>query len=368
MRAVKRLWSRVEATPAWRGWQRYNDARGNLLAGGVTYFAFLSIFPALALAFTIFGVLLKDHPDWLGDIRDYLDTTLPGFIKDANGEGLIPLSIPGATTLSITGALAVLGLLFAGLGWLSATRDGIRTIFGAKGGPGNILTDKLRDLVVMLLFGVGIVVSAFVTVVAGAVAGATADAVGLGGQGWLLTLAGLVVGVVLDGMLVALMLRALSGVDVPWRGLRTGAIVGGVGLTLLKVVGSRLLAHTMGNKLYGSIALVVGLLVWLNLISRVVLLSAALAANNLDARLADLPVSDAVKAKATEGPDELAESMPAGSPTALAAARTSQGLPTFSTRAADRTALVAGAALGATTLAVVGASVRGALRLVRPRR
>ena len=30
MTTLKRLWARAEATPAWRGWQRYGDARGNL--------------------------------------------------------------------------------------------------------------------------------------------------------------------------------------------------------------------------------------------------------------------------------------------------------------------------------------------------
>jgi hypothetical protein len=41
-----------------RAWQRYSDAHGSVLAGGVGYFAFFSIFPAAALAFTVF-----DNPD-----------------------------------------------------------------------------------------------------------------------------------------------------------------------------------------------------------------------------------------------------------------------------------------------------------------
>ena len=50
MDAVKKAWSRFQRTEVMRAWRRYSDARGNLLAGGVTYFAFFSIFPAVALA------------------------------------------------------------------------------------------------------------------------------------------------------------------------------------------------------------------------------------------------------------------------------------------------------------------------------
>ncbi|MCB1239856.1 MAG: YihY/virulence factor BrkB family protein, partial [Tetrasphaera sp.] len=155
MDAVKKAWSRFQRTEVMRAWRRYSASRGNLLAGGVTYFAFFSIFPAVALAFTIFGALLKGHPEWLDQIRDYLNETLPGFIKEGD-EGLIPLEAPTGNTLSVTGAIGVAGLLWAGLGWLGALRDGIRTIFGAEGEPGNFFTNKLRDLGVLVLLGLAI--------------------------------------------------------------------------------------------------------------------------------------------------------------------------------------------------------------------
>ena len=42
-----------------RAGKRYADARGGILAAGVGYFAFFSIFPAIALAFTVFGFVLR---------------------------------------------------------------------------------------------------------------------------------------------------------------------------------------------------------------------------------------------------------------------------------------------------------------------
>ncbi len=36
----------LRRTLPWRAWARYNAVRGNVLAGGVAYFAFFSLFPA----------------------------------------------------------------------------------------------------------------------------------------------------------------------------------------------------------------------------------------------------------------------------------------------------------------------------------
>lgn len=280
MQAVRAAWDRLRRTTAWRTWQRYGDARGNLLAGGVAYFAFFSIFPAVALAFTAFGLVLRGRPELLDRVRTALEEALPGFVRDGD-RGLIPLEIPTGTTLSVTAVLGLLGLLWAGLGWLGALRDGIRIIFGLTGGPGNVVTDKLRDLGVLVALGVAILVSGTVTGVAGAAAAEVAAVGGATGQRWLVQGVTLLIGLVLDSGIVLIMLRLLSGIPVPRVGLRRAAIAGGVGLTVLKTAGTSALG-AMDNPLFASIALVVGLLAWLNLMSRVVLLSAAYAATHTD--------------------------------------------------------------------------------------
>ena len=382
---VQALWARFQRTAAGRAWKRYGDARGNLLAGGVAYFAFFSLFPAIALAFTIFGLVLRDQPQILDQIKNFLNDTLPGFVKPSpdSSKGIIPLEVPSGRTLTTTGVVGVAFLLWSGLGWLGALRDGIRQIFGAPGSPGNFLTDKVRDVAVLLTLGIGLALSAGVTIVASSAARWLAGLIGLGSQGWLLTGVGLVVGLLLDTGLVLLMLRILSGVDVPWRGLRNGAIVGGVGITLLKLFGTVLIRGTMSNPLFASIALVVGLLVWLQFMSRVILVSAAWAANDLDAVAAS--ISAGQRHKLLEGPDSqreaararrraagvvaagaVAEPASAGAaPASSVQARIDAGLPTFGQRSADRITLAAGVVLGAVTAMGMGATLRGARALLR---
>lgn len=351
MQTLKRWWAQAQQTHLWRAWKRYGDRRGNVLAGGVGYFAFFSIFPALLLAFTIFGFVLQGQPQLLADLRDYVSEFLPGFVKSPdNPDGIITLEPPTNVALTVGTVVSMVGLLIAGLGWLGALREGIRAIFGVDGEPGNPVTTKLRDLLVMVVLGVGIVVSAAVGAIAGAAAGWLAGLVGLGSQGWPLTLVSLLVGVVLDGAIIALILRALAGVELPWPALRSAALFGGIALTLLKKFGTVLLASTTDNPLFASFVLVVGLLVWLNLMSRIVLVSAAWAANDLDLAHPLDDLSEAQRHKLVEGPE----------PAPLTAqARIDAGLPTFGQHVSDRTALAAGAVLGATGAIAVGGVLRG---------
>ncbi|WP_053083982.1 YihY/virulence factor BrkB family protein, partial [Nostocoides australiense] len=305
MQSLKDLWKRFSVSSVWRAWQRYSTARGSLMAGGVTYFAFFSLFPAIALGFTIFGLVLRDQPGILADVQEAIEKQLPGFIQSPdNPDGLIPLSIPSGTTLSVTALIGVLGLLWAGLGWMGALRDGIRTIFGAPGSPGNVVTAKLRDLLVLVTIGLAIVVTAVFNAATSAVAEWVSERVGLGSQTWIVTIVGLLASFLANALLVAIVLRVLSGVDLPWRAVRNGALFGGVALTLLQTFGTRLIAGTMDNKLFASIALVVGLLAFINLISRAVLLSAAWAANDVEALLASAQsqVSEGEQHKLSEGP------------------------------------------------------------------
>ena len=355
---MKTLFARFKASRLWRAWQRYNAARGNVLAAGIGYFAFFSIFPAVALAFTVFGFVLRGHPELLQSVADGLSAYLPGFIQDPqHPDGLIPVQAPQAAALTITGVISFVTLVLAGMGWLGAVREGIRAVFGAQGPVGNMVTTKLRDLGVLLTLGLGIALSSVLTSGVGVAAGWIAKGLGLSDRGWVVQLAGFAVSVLADTALMLVLLLVLSGVQAPWRALSQGALVGGVGFSLLKLTAGTLLSRVTANPLFASIAIVVGLLFWLNLVGRLTLLAAAWAANDVDdlrsrkespvthapGRVAIPGSADAVSADAVSGPATAREG----------------SLPTFGTRSGDRVTLVAGAVLGATATVAVGALARG---------
>jgi membrane protein len=343
--AFQRLVARLKVSPAYQAWKRYGDANGNLLAAGVGYFAFFSIFPALALAFTVFGFVLQDRPELLTTIADSLNEYLPGMVEtEQNPDGIISLSAPQSSTLTITGIVSVFTLLFSGLGWIGALRTGIRGVFGLDATPGNVLTTKLRDLGVLLTLGLGIALSAIMTSAIGGLAEQVADWIGLGGNALIVTIIGLLIGVIFDTVLLAVLIRLLSGVPLPWVNLRSGAVVGAVLLTAMKYFGGLLIERATANPLLGAVAVAVGLLFWLNLMSRVVLLSSAWAANDVD-----------IAALAEEEQEESSGAIPADSRDTVQR-YAAHVVPEPPPRpASDRVSFAAGAVLGAAGAAVLGA-------------
>lgn len=360
MTALKKLWQTITRHRPYTAYQRYGEANGNLLASGVAYYSFFSVFPAIALAFTVFGFVLQGRPDLLIAIADQLNNTFPNMIRTpSNQDGFIGISTPTSTALTITGLVALVTLLLAGLGWIGALRTGIRAVFGLGASPGNPVLTKLRDLGVLAALGVGIAVSAAVSSIAGGLTEQVAGVVGLGDSEWMVTVVGLLLGVVFDAGLMVLMIRVLSGVPLPWHNVRDGAIFGAVLLGLLKYFGVALIANATKNPLLGAVAVAVGLLFWLNLMARVILLSAAWAATHLD--IATIVSGEAVNpfarvvrpafvAPLTAGNDTALVPYAGGPPRVDPTSQPAAGVaasPSGPNRAADRVSVVAGAVLGA---------------------
>jgi membrane protein len=74
---------------------------------------------------------------------------------------------------------------------------------------------------------------------------------------------------------LAALYRILAGVPIPPRPLWQGAFLGGVALGVLKALGSALLGGASSNPLIASFAVIVGLLIWFNLVCQVILVGAA---------------------------------------------------------------------------------------------
>ena len=381
---MTQLWTRFQQTRGWRAWTRFGDARGNLLAAGIAFYGFFSIFPAAAIAAVVFGFVLRNRPDLLVSVGDSLNATLPGFVRTAaHPDGLVELVAPKISVLTIGGLIAVVGLVLSGLGWVGSLRDGIRGVFGVAGSPGNVVTVKLRDLGVLVTFGLAVLVSAVLTSLTGAASGLFTAALGEPTSRAVVMVVGLVLGFVVDTAIMIVLLRVLSGIPLPWRDIRGGAVVGGVGLTVVKAFGVQLIANATKNPLFGSIVLVIGLLFWLNLIAKLVLYAASWSANDVDrgAGLVDhggaqrvVPSDEQTGARAgarahadRSGPAARAAVRAAGADLLSTRGRAIGGVPAFGERTVDRTSIAAGAVLGATVALALG-SVGRVTRAVLTRR
>src|SRR5687768_17975347 len=81
--------------------EHYGQVNGSALAAAVTYFAFLSFFPILALAFAIFGQVTKVYDDAEDTLVDAANSVLPGLVGGENGVPLETLQAAAPGIFSV---------------------------------------------------------------------------------------------------------------------------------------------------------------------------------------------------------------------------------------------------------------------------
>ena len=258
-----------------RAYDRNSEVLGSQIAGALTYFGFLSFFPLLALIFAVVGYISAVYPDAQDAVIRVVEDAFPSLIGPGKDQIDINDIIAAKTG---AGVIGILGLLYAGLGWIDSLRNGLRRVFGTLEVPLPFLKRKVVDVLVLLLLGLSLLASIVVS--------SLATAATTGALGWVglehstaaaVLLKVLSVALVLlgDTLLFAILLSRLSGAHLPWPKVRSGALLAAVGFEVLKLLGTFLLAHTRGNPIYGTFAVVVGLLVWINFVSRLLVLAAA---------------------------------------------------------------------------------------------
>ena len=283
MKAVDRVKERLRvARSRWpaldhavRAYERHSEVLGNQIAGAITYFGFLSFFPLLALAFSLVGYISVWYPDAQTEITKALEEAFPGLI----GTGPNQININDIVAAKAgAGLLGLIGLLYAGLGWVDALRDGLRRVFGTLDKKVPFLKKKLIDILVLLMLGGAVLAS---IVVSSAATSATEKALGLVGLEdhtsavIILKILAVALALLVDTVLFAILFSRLPGADLTWRRLRSGAFVAAVGFEILKLFGTFLIAKTTQNPLYATFGVLVGLLVWINFVSRLLIYAAA---------------------------------------------------------------------------------------------
>ncbi len=339
--------------------QHYGSVKGNNQAGAVTYFGFLSFFPILALAFAVVGQVAKVYPDAQDRLLDAISEVLPDLVSEDGAGGTIALSdVQGAAAAAF--GIGLVGVLYSGLGWLSALRDALVVVFEMpQREQPNFLLGKAKDLLTLVVIGFTLIVS---VAVAGVVAGLSdriLEWVGLGvGSRWALVLVGIAVGLAANSLLFFTLFRLLAHPHhVPARALWSGALLGAVGFEVLKQVSTYLIAATQNQPAFQAFGIALILLVWINYFSRVVIYAAAWAYTHPRARA----LRDGEEASGSEP-------APTGDSAALAArvaaARAAdvpahQPAPRRDERVSPRAALAAGAVGGAALAALVSRFRRG---------
>ncbi len=263
--------------------EHYSAVKAGQQAGAVTYFAFLSFFPILALAFFVVGWIAK----YYAGVQDDLEAALDGIIPDLVGDGPGQIQISSIEdSIATLGILGLLVLLYSGLGWLSALRAALAVVFEVpRQEAPNFVFGKLRDLVTLVLLGMILLVSVAVAGLVGGFSGELLDWMGLDVDfGWLVRLLTVVVGFGADMLLFYAIFVLLVKQHTPQRSLWAGAFLGAIAFEVLKQLSGFLFQSTQGSPAFQAFGIALILLVWINYFSRVILYAAAFAHTSPAAR------------------------------------------------------------------------------------
>ena len=253
---------------------RYGRLRGNRLAGAVSFYGFVSLFPLLALASAIAVRVVGDQG--VATLQTIVDENLPGLELD------VSIFAAQAGTIGLIGGIA---LLWTGLLWVDATRASVRSMWELDDAPGNFVVRKLVDLAVLIGLGAIILISFAATAMVDAVADHVLEWLGIdggfaafGSRALALTLA-----ITSSSVLFGYLLAGLPRIPIPPKVLLVAALVGGLAYEVLKQLVTQFAILVTPNTTYAIFAVPLALLAWIYLVTRLLMsLAAATAEWRLD--------------------------------------------------------------------------------------
>lgn len=240
--------------------KKFGDDEGGSMVSLIAYRAFFSLFPLLLLMTTILGYVLAGDEELR---KEVVNSTLSQF--PIIGNQLRGGELKGS---GIALAVGIVGSLLAGLGVVLETEQTFNRCWGVpESGERGFVGSRSRAIGLLVVLGGLAVVS---TVVSGLAAGG-ADFLGAGGE-----VAGLAIATVLNLFVFGAVFRLLTTDTVETKSLIPGVIVATIGWEILQVAGGWYISHEVKNAsaVYGTFALVIGLLAWIHLGAMFVVLGA----------------------------------------------------------------------------------------------
>lgn len=228
--------------------RKFADDEGGGIVSLIAYRAFVSLFPLLLLLATILGYVLAGDPELR---REAIDSTLSQF--PVIGDQLRGETLRGS---GVALAVGLVGTLLAGLGVVTETERAFDRVWDVPPRRrAGFLLARLRAVGLLVVLGGLAVVS---TVVSGLASGG-AD---LFGPGW-----GVLVSTALNLAVFAAVFRLLTTAAVGFLALLPGIVIAALGWELLQLLGGWFVAHQVRNAapVYGTFALVIGLIAWIHL-------------------------------------------------------------------------------------------------------
>ncbi|AZK64745.1 inner membrane protein YhjD [Pectobacterium versatile] len=280
----KRLVARIQAIPSVahliRAGERFNDRMGNQFGAAITYFSFLSLIPILMVSFAAVGFVLASNPDLLTGLINRIvnsisDPNLANTLKST-----VNTAVQQRTTVGLTGLLIA---LYSGISWMGNLREAIRAQSRDvwERNPKDeekIYFQYTRDFLSLTGLVIALIITLFLTSVAGTAQNMIVTALGLDGIEWLrpaLTLIALSISIFANYLLFLWIFFVLPRHKPKRKALFRGTLIAAVGFEIIKfamTVALPKLASSPSGAAFGS---VIGLMAFFYFFARLTLFCAA---------------------------------------------------------------------------------------------
>lgn len=235
---------------------RFNAARGTLLAGGATYYAFVATFSILALIFA--GVAYLGADDIVTWVDEVIDRYLPQLISS---DGLNPETLRSAGQSA--GWIGALFFLYSGTGVVNALSAGIHIINGAPKDPRNYAWKKIRQLGWLFMLLLLLAISVTPLFVLSAVGEPIREFFGVESTpnlAHVVSVVGYGLTLVINFFSIYLIFNFLGGVRPERYAIVVGAIFGAISTLVLRAAMVYILTWAVERPQYGAFAVPVAML------------------------------------------------------------------------------------------------------------
>jgi membrane protein len=262
-----RPWSDIVA----RVYGRITEARVFLVAAGVTFYALLAIFPAIAALISIYGLFAD--PSSIASQSDAASGFLPGDALNILREQMERIA-QARGTLGFAFLIGLLISLWSANGGMKALFDALNVVYGEKENRSFIWLN-----IMSLSFTVAAIVFLIVAVALVAVVPLMLYYLGLeNATQWLFTVARWPLLLLAVAVALALIYRyGPSRAEPKWRWITWGSASAAVAWIALSLLFSWYAANFASyNRTYGSLGAVIAFMTWMWLSATVVLVGAAI--------------------------------------------------------------------------------------------
>jgi membrane protein len=263
---------------AMRANDRFDEAKGNFFAAGLTYYTIFALFPLLMVGFSAGGFLLSRRPDVLIEIDHKVKAAVPG----ALGQQVLDVMNSAIASRASVGIIGLAAAAWVGLNWMGNLRVALSEMWQQDDRSRGYIRTKFSDLTAMVSSFVAIVVmfalSLFATVAPMARVLARMGVHNEPVLDGILRTASVLVSILVSWLVFSWMIARLPRQPVSFADSVRAALLAAIGFEVFKLVASVYLKSVLHSPAGATFGPVLGLMVFAYITARLLLFAAAWAA------------------------------------------------------------------------------------------